>query len=281
MIRWAAPSTAAARRGAVHPQTAERRPVHSADDGPRTQRPGNGAGHARSATGESTGTRGGFGGGHHDVPCTDAPPLRPPPNHRRGGVRCVGPAPPLPGLRHRRPPQPRRGGRADPQPDRPRPEGATATAGTGPQDARLKASAPLVKAVEETIRCYDRPPLRPMTVETERFGLPLDAGDWSEALHAATPGTPHHGTRHASRSRKNRSRSWPPGTTMTALRPAFSAVHCCAARNGAGHSTAPGRCRGRPTSSRRPVPASPRRCAPRRSPGESRRLQRLHPRPGR
>src|SRR5690606_28539618 len=77
MIRWAAPSTAAARRGAVHPQTAERRPVHSADDGPRTQRPGNGAGHARSATGESTGSRGGFGGGHHDVPCTDAPPLRP------------------------------------------------------------------------------------------------------------------------------------------------------------------------------------------------------------
>ena len=56
----------------------------------------------------------------HGVPALLRPAPRPPP--RRRAVRRAAPA--LPGLRRRRPPQPRRGGRADLHPARPRPRGS-------------------------------------------------------------------------------------------------------------------------------------------------------------
>jgi hypothetical protein len=71
------------------------------------------------------------------------------------------------------------------------PEGAAATIETNPDAARLKSSADLVKAIEAAVRFYERPPTKPMTVETPWSGLWLSAADWAEAFGAAEPGTPH------------------------------------------------------------------------------------------
>jgi hypothetical protein len=74
-------------------------------------------------------------------------------------------------------------------------EGATAAMETDPAVARLKASADLVKAIEAAVRFYEKPPVKPMTVETHWSDIRLSADDWAEAFEAAEPGTPHNEAR--------------------------------------------------------------------------------------
>ena len=81
--------------------------------------------------------------------------------HRRGGVLFVGPAPALPGLRRRRPAQPRRGGRADLHAARPGPRGrgraGRARSGRRPPEVVRAISC---GAVEPAVRIYEEPPDR-------------------------------------------------------------------------------------------------------------------------
>jgi hypothetical protein len=115
--------------------------------------------------------------------------------HRRGGVLFVGPHQPylayvsdvLPSL-----------GEEGVQTCTLRdlvPEGATAAAETDPEVARLKSSADMVKAIEPAVRFYEKPPARPLTVETPWSDIWLSADDWAEAFEAPEPGTPHNEAR--------------------------------------------------------------------------------------
>ena len=74
-------------------------------------------------------------------------------------------------------------------------EGAAAAMETDPAVARLKSSADLVKAIEAAVRFYEKPPVKPMTVETHWSDISLSADDWAEAFDAAEPGTPHNEAR--------------------------------------------------------------------------------------
>jgi DNA helicase IV len=74
-------------------------------------------------------------------------------------------------------------------------EGATATAETDPEVARLKSSADLVKAIEAAVRFYEKPPTDPMTVETRWSDIRLGGDDWAEAFQSPEPGTPHNEAR--------------------------------------------------------------------------------------
>ena len=74
-------------------------------------------------------------------------------------------------------------------------EGAGAAIETDPDVARLKSSADLVKAIEPTVRFYENPPAKPMTVETHWSDIWLSAADWAEAFEAPDPGTPHNEAR--------------------------------------------------------------------------------------
>jgi hypothetical protein len=74
-------------------------------------------------------------------------------------------------------------------------EGAAAVIETDPNVARLKSSADLVKAIETAVRFYERPPTKPMTVETDWGDLRLSPSDWAEAFGAAEPGAPHNEAR--------------------------------------------------------------------------------------
>ncbi len=74
-------------------------------------------------------------------------------------------------------------------------EGATAAVEADPDVARLKSSASLVKAIEQAVRFYERPPARGMTVETPWSDIWLSADDWAEAFEAPDPGTPHNEAR--------------------------------------------------------------------------------------
>jgi hypothetical protein len=115
--------------------------------------------------------------------------------HRRGGVLFVGPHQPylayvsdvLPSL-----------GEEGVQTCTLRdllPEGATAATETDPEVARLKSSADIVKAIEPAVRFYERPPVKPMTVETPWKNIWLSVDDWAEAFDAPEPGTPHNQAR--------------------------------------------------------------------------------------
>jgi hypothetical protein len=115
--------------------------------------------------------------------------------HRRGGVLFVGPHQPylayvsdvLPSL-----------GEEGVQTCTLRdllPEGATAATETDPEVARLKSSADMVKAIEPAVRFYERPPVKPMTVETPWKNIWLSVDDWAEAFDAPEPGTPHNQAR--------------------------------------------------------------------------------------
>src|SRR5580700_8646227 len=73
--------------------------------------------------------------------------------------------------------------------------GATATAETDPDVARLKSSADLVRAIEPAVRFYENPPAQGMTVETRWSDIWLSADDWAEAFAAPEPGTPHNEAR--------------------------------------------------------------------------------------
>ncbi len=74
-------------------------------------------------------------------------------------------------------------------------EGATAAIEADPNVARLKSSADLVKATEPAVRFYEKPPAKPMTVETHWSDIWLSAADWAEAFEAPEPGTPHNEAR--------------------------------------------------------------------------------------
>ncbi|MFF7588166.1 RNA polymerase recycling motor ATPase HelR [Kitasatospora purpeofusca] len=74
-------------------------------------------------------------------------------------------------------------------------EGAGARVEADPEVARLKASADMVRAVEQAVRIYEEPPTEGMTVSTDWEDVRLDPDDWAEAFEAADPGTPHNEAR--------------------------------------------------------------------------------------
>jgi DNA helicase IV len=74
-------------------------------------------------------------------------------------------------------------------------EGATATIEVDQNVAGLKSSAGMVRAIEEAVRFYEKPPSKPMTVETPWSDIALGAEDWAEAFGAAEPGTAHNEAR--------------------------------------------------------------------------------------
>jgi DNA helicase IV len=74
-------------------------------------------------------------------------------------------------------------------------EGATATIEVDQNVAALKSSAGMVRAIEEAVRFYEKPPSKPMTVETPWSDIALGAEDWAEAFGAAEPGTAHNEAR--------------------------------------------------------------------------------------
>jgi hypothetical protein len=74
-------------------------------------------------------------------------------------------------------------------------EGATAATEADSEVARLKSSADMVKAIEPAVRFYEKPPAKPMTVETPWNDIWLSADDWAEAFDAPEPGTPHNQAR--------------------------------------------------------------------------------------
>jgi len=75
------------------------------------------------------------------------------------------------------------------------PEGAPAEAEKDPEVARLKSSADMVRAIEPAVRFYEKPPAKPMTVETPWSDIWLSADDWAEAFESPEPGTPHNEAR--------------------------------------------------------------------------------------
>jgi len=74
-------------------------------------------------------------------------------------------------------------------------EGPTAAIEADPDVARLKSSADLVKAIEAAVRFYEKPPAKPMAVETDWSDIWLSAGDWAEAFGAPEAGTAHNEAR--------------------------------------------------------------------------------------
>jgi DNA helicase IV len=74
-------------------------------------------------------------------------------------------------------------------------EGAAAGAETDPEAARLKSAAAMVRAIEEAVRFYERPPAKGMTIETHWSDLWLGPDEWAEAFEAAEPGVPHNDAR--------------------------------------------------------------------------------------
>jgi hypothetical protein len=75
-------------------------------------------------------------------------------------------------------------------------EGAAATPETNPDVARLKSSADLVRAIDEAVRFYEKPPAQAMKVETHWSDIWLSAEDWAEAFDAPEPGTSHNDARY-------------------------------------------------------------------------------------
>ncbi|MFE6286231.1 RNA polymerase recycling motor ATPase HelR [Streptomyces sp. NPDC057877] len=74
-------------------------------------------------------------------------------------------------------------------------EGAGAAAETGPDVARLKSSADMVRAIETAVGFYEEPPAEGMTVTTDWGDIRLSADDWAEAFRAPGRGTPHNEAR--------------------------------------------------------------------------------------
>jgi hypothetical protein len=74
-------------------------------------------------------------------------------------------------------------------------EGAEATIETDPDVARLKSTADMVTAIEPAVGFYENPPTKPMTVQTPWSDIRLSPADWTEALGAPDPGTPHNEAR--------------------------------------------------------------------------------------
>jgi hypothetical protein len=74
-------------------------------------------------------------------------------------------------------------------------EGAAAVVEADPDVARLKASADLVKAIEPAVRFYEKPPAKPLKVQTHWSDIWLSADDWADAFDAPAPGTAHNDAR--------------------------------------------------------------------------------------
>ncbi|WP_030985856.1 RNA polymerase recycling motor ATPase HelR [Streptomyces sp. NRRL S-1813] len=74
-------------------------------------------------------------------------------------------------------------------------EGAGAATETDPDVALLKSSADLVKAIEPAVGIYEEPPTEGMTVSTHWSDIWLSAEDWAAAFAAVEPGTPHNEAR--------------------------------------------------------------------------------------
>jgi len=74
-------------------------------------------------------------------------------------------------------------------------EGAAAAIETDPDVARLKSSADMVTAIETAVRFYEEPPSKGMAVTTDWSDIWLSADDWAEAFEAPDPGTPHNEAR--------------------------------------------------------------------------------------
>ncbi|MET8511452.1 RNA polymerase recycling motor ATPase HelR [Streptomyces sp. NPDC005077] len=74
-------------------------------------------------------------------------------------------------------------------------EGDAAAVEADPDVAALKSSANLVQAIERTVRFYEEPPTKGMTVTTHWSDIWLSADDWAAAFEAAEPGTPHNEAR--------------------------------------------------------------------------------------
>ncbi|MFD0168845.1 RNA polymerase recycling motor ATPase HelR [Streptomyces decoyicus] len=74
-------------------------------------------------------------------------------------------------------------------------EGAGAATETDPDVALLKSSADLVKAIEPAVGIYEEPPTEGMTVSTHWSDIWLSAADWAAAFEAVEPGTPHNEAR--------------------------------------------------------------------------------------
>ncbi|MDH6137828.1 hypothetical protein P3T37_007263 [Kitasatospora sp. MAA4] len=74
-------------------------------------------------------------------------------------------------------------------------EGAGAGVESDPEVARLKASADLVKAIEPAVGIYEEPPGEGMTVSTHWSDVWLSADDWAVAFASVEPGTPHNEAR--------------------------------------------------------------------------------------
>ncbi|MCL6736682.1 RNA polymerase recycling motor ATPase HelR [Streptomyces neyagawaensis] len=74
-------------------------------------------------------------------------------------------------------------------------EGEGAGVEADPEVARLKASAGMVRAIEEAVRFYEEPPTKGLLVETHWSDVWVSPDDWAEAFAAAEPGTPHNEAR--------------------------------------------------------------------------------------
>ncbi|MEY9871512.1 hypothetical protein ABH931_000985 [Streptacidiphilus sp. MAP12-33] len=74
-------------------------------------------------------------------------------------------------------------------------EGAAASEERDPEVARLKATADMVKAIEQAVSIYEEPPTESLVVTTDWADIHLTADDWADAFAAPDPGTPHNEAR--------------------------------------------------------------------------------------
>ena len=75
------------------------------------------------------------------------------------------------------------------------PGGANALPETDRRVALLKGDVRMPGAVEAAIRSSERPPARPLTVDTAWGEVTIGPREWAEAIAAADPGTPHNDAR--------------------------------------------------------------------------------------
>jgi DNA helicase IV len=75
------------------------------------------------------------------------------------------------------------------------PEGAAAGVEDDPEVAALKSSADLVKAVDEAVAHYERPPSQELGIDTPWSQLRLSAVGWADAFEAADPASSHNEAR--------------------------------------------------------------------------------------
>lgn len=75
------------------------------------------------------------------------------------------------------------------------PEGAAAAPAADPEADALKASGPLVRAIEGAIQQYEQPLAQALELTTPWGGVTVWPSEWEEAFDAPDPGTPHNDAR--------------------------------------------------------------------------------------